>query len=492
VRGTRPAVGQGPPGPTAPWLPVLVAALVLLPGTAAPLGGQDRSEPDRPGSLTAMSEGFEALAERVRPAVVQIVSTGIGLPAADEGRGSGRSLAAQRTTGSGVILDPRGYIVTNAHLVEAAERVHVSLARRHPPGHPEQSILEPSGERRDADIIGIDRETDLAVLKIDGTDLPHLTLADSDSLRLGQLVFAFGNPLGLQNSASVGVVSSVARQLRPEDPMIYVQTDAAINPGSSGGPLVNSDGGVVGVNTFILSRSGGSEGIGFAAPSNIVEHVYREILDHGRVRRGVIGVHAQTVTPTLAEALDLPRSWGVILADVLPGSPAAEAGLAQGDLVLSLNGQPMENGRQFDVNVYPFGPGDTVDVGVLRRGRRVAVPVPVVRRPDDPDRIAELVNPEENLVPSLGILALPLDPRLQGMLGPLRKSTGVVVAAVAGDAVPGPGRFRAGDVIHTVNNVPVTNLVELRVALDKLSAGDPVALQVQRSGRLRYLSFEMR
>ena len=228
-------------------------------------------------------------------------------------------------------------------------------------------------------VIGVDQETDLAVLKLQiDRELTVLELGDSETLSPGELVMAFGSPLGLANSVSLGVVSAVARQIRVDDPMIYIQTDASINPGNSGGPLVDVDGRVVGINTFILSQSGGSEGIGFAVPSNIVRTVYEQIRQFGRVRRGEIGVHSQTLTPELASGLGLPQMWGVVLADVYPGSPAAAAGLRIGDIILTLNGKTMENARQFQVNLYPRRVGETLDLEVLRGSARV----PVLGNPD--------------------------------------------------------------------------------------------------------------
>jgi len=193
----------------------------------------------------------------------------------------------------------------------------------------------------------MDQETDLAVLRIPDRELPFLELGDSDELKQGQLVLAFGSPFGLENSVTLGVVSSVARQFRPEDPVVYIQTDAPINPGNSGGPLVDAHGKVMGINTFIVSQSGGNEGVGFAVPSNIAKNVFTQIRSTGRVARGEIGVYAQTVTSTLAEGLGLSQEWGVVLGDVLPGKPADMTGLKVGDLILALNGKIMENGRPF-------------------------------------------------------------------------------------------------------------------------------------------------
>lgn len=456
-------------------------------GATAPSDGAPAD--NGPGALARVSDAYARLAARIEPAVVHLEASGVTLRRSEDGTTA--RVAREHRTGSGVLLDARGYVVTNAHLVRAAREVRVTLPSRHPEGHPEHSVLAPSGQTVEARVLGTDRETDLAVLELPGEGYPSAELGDSEGLRTGDLVFAFGSPLGLRSSTSAGVVSKVARQLEPEDPMIYIQTDAAINPGNSGGPLVSARGEVVGINTFILTRSGGSQGVGFAAPSNIVEHVYREILAHGRVRRGVIGVHAQTVTPTLARALDLTRSWGVVLADVFPSGPAAGAGLERGDLVVSLNGQPMENGRQFDVNVYPFGPGDSVEVTVLRDGRRRSFRVPVRRRPETMDRLAELVSPEENLVPRLGVMAMPLTLEVARMLPPLRSSSGVVVVAAAGRRVGGRRKLRTGDVIHAVNGRPVASPEELRSALGRVRPGAAVVLEVERDSRFRYLAFEL-
>ena len=271
--------------------------------------------------LLQLSQSIRELTARVSPAVVQIIVTGLG-PAALASRQPG--LAARQYSGeSGVILDPAGYLVTNAHVIEGARRIQVVLSDRNvekqPPGN---SILKPAGKVVDAELVGVDRETDLAVLKVPETDLPALELGDSEAIEQGQIVLAIGSPLGFENSVSMGIVSAVSRQLEPDAPMIYLQTDAPINPGNSGGPLIDVQGRVIGINTLIVSQSGGNEGLGFAAPSNIVRNVFEQIKQHGRVRRGDVGVVAQTITSPLAEGLNLPRPWGVVLGDVIPGSSA--------------------------------------------------------------------------------------------------------------------------------------------------------------------------
>ena len=446
----------------------------------------------RASDLAALSEALEALNERVGPAVVQIFATGYTV---EPGVASPSSplVSQQRGSGSGVILDPRGFIVTNAHVIANATRVQVQLPLLERDGAGRSSILRPLGRIVGAQVVGTDLETDIAVLKVQVDDeLPSLALGDSESLRPGQLVMAFGSPLGLDNSVSLGVVSAVARQVRPEDPMIYIQTDATINPGNSGGPLVDVNGAVIGISTFILTQSGGSEGIGFAAPSNIVQNVYQQIRQYGRVRRGDIGVRAQTISPQLAEGLGLAREWGVVLADVYPGGPADAAGLRQGDIVAALDGKPMENARQFQVNLYPRGVGEVVTLEVLRGDLRATYAVSPVERPGDPDRFQTMVRPAEHLVPRLGILALNLTPEIAAMIPGLRQTRGVVVAASSDRAVPARGEpLIPGDVIHALNGRAVGSLVGLRAALDELGTGDAIVLQVERAGELRYVTLTL-
>ena len=453
----------------------------------SPTAAQSSRELEALGQLSA---SFEALSARVGPAVVQIIATGYAPLTAESAPGAGL-LSRRQVGGSGVILDPEGYIVTNAHVVAGAGRVQVRLPIP-PAGGPEgASILKPRGEVVGAQIVGIDRETDIAVLRVAKSGLPFLPLGDSDELRQGQLVFAFGSPLGLENSVTMGVVSAVARQLRPDDPMIYVQTDAPINPGNSGGPLVDPQGRVMGISTFIISQSGGSEGLGFAAPSNIVRNVYQQIKNSGFVSRGIIGVNAQTVTPILSAGIGFSRDWGVVLGDVYPGGPAHEAGLQIGDQILTLDGKVMENGRQFDVNLYGRPVGEVVMLDVLRGDRRFTVQVPVIERPGGLEGFSPQVTPEENLVPRLGILGVDLTPRTLAMLPDLRRTEGVVVAARSPDAAYGRIALLRGDVIYTANNQPVGNLAELRALIEPLQPGDPLVLQIERRGQLMYLGFEV-
>lgn len=437
-------------------------------------------------ALRGLSRQFEELVDRVDPAVVQIVTRGFG-PAGD---GPGTLLRSQRGSGSGVIVDPSGYILTNAHVVGGARSVQVLLPQPSEDTSPGHSLLKPTGKLLSAAVVGVDRETDVAVLKIAEQNLPALPLGDSEQLRQGQIVFAFGSPLGLENSVTMGVVSAVARQVKPDDPMVYIQTDAAINPGNSGGPLVDTEGNVVGLNTFILTKSGGSEGIGFAAPSSIVKAVYEQIREYGRVRRGQIGVVAQTITPLLAEAMKLPRDWGAIIADVAPEGAAAAAGIEVKDIVLSLNGRAIENARQLGVGIYRQA-GQTVTMELMRGGRKIEKKVAVLERPRDPDRIAALVDGESSRVAKLGLLAVDLNEKVAPLLGPVRRLRGVVVAGVVQDLAVEENRPAQGDVIYEVNGEAVGSVAELRAKVAGLAHGQVVALHLERQGQLQIVLWEV-
>jgi serine protease Do len=453
----------------------------------APVPLQAKSTDRNLAPLQGLSASFQDLVGRVRPAVVQVLVAGY---APVEGDVPGL-VATQRGTGSGIILDPDGYIVTNAHVVEATQKVQVLLPADVKGMERNDMALNPHGRTLAAKIVGVDTETDLAVLKIEHKGLPFLELADYYELRQGQLVLAFGNPMGLENSVTMGVVSSVARQIHPEDSMAYIQTDAPINPGNSGGPLVNVDGKVVGINTFILSQSGGSEGLGFAVPSNIIRNVYRQLKKDHHVHRGQIGVEAQTVTPSMAAGLKLPRDWGVILGDVTPDGPADNAGLQVGDMILTLHGQKVENARRFELAVYQCALGEVVTLEVRRGQENTKVNVTVAEKPNDPFRFFDLINQDSNIIRELGIFALDITDKITEMLPPLRQPAGVLIAARVAGSTVAVESFFPGDLIDAINTEPVVNLSGLRAAIGKLHSGDPVVMQIQRSGKLMYVTFEM-
>src|SRR5579863_7048292 len=300
------------------------------------IDGKSKANVESPAAsaetLAQFNDALESLAAKVSPAVVQILVTGYG-PLHDESRTQTALIVRQHAVGSGVIVDSSGYIMTNAHVVEGAQRIRVALPL--PMGDSLSQVAE--GRRRifEARLVGTHKETDLALLKIEETDLPTLSLLSQQRPHVGQLVFAIGSPEGLQNSVTMGVISALARQPDPSKPLTYIQTDAPINPGNSGGPLVDMRGSVVGINTFILSQGGGSEGLGFSIPARVVDFVYHSLRKYGHVHRVEIGAVAQEITPTLAEGLHLPRHWGVVVADVKPDGPAASAGLQIQDIILS-------------------------------------------------------------------------------------------------------------------------------------------------------------
>lgn len=439
--------------------------------------------PSRVSSLGDLSAAFETLAARVRPAVVQIFSTGYVTADDDQGSNTASLISPQRSTGSGVILSADGFIITNNHVVAGAQRIEVSLYST--------SSRQASGSRLTAHLIGADRDTDLAVIKIDKTDLPFLSLGDSQLLKQGELVMAFGNPLGLEGSASMGIVSSSARRLHADDPRVYIQTDAPINPGNSGGPLVNAAGDVIGLNTLILTQSGGSEGLGFAIPSNVVRSVYDQIRKEGHVHRGQIGLIVQTITPEMAQALKLPQDWGVIAADVSPGGPADKAGVKVQDIIVSVGGRVMDDAPQLETAIYRLKLSDVVELSVLRAGKKLDFNIPVIERDDDPQRFADMVNPNDNLVSRLGILGIEINDKLSQMLPDLRHEYGIVVAARSANPPYSGPALQPGDVIYEVNGAPVTSIKALRAELDTLKSGDPAALQIERNGKLVYVVVEM-
>jgi serine protease Do len=437
-------------------------------------------------SLVQLNNAFEGLAARVCPAVVQILVTGYG-PLHEESRSETALIVRQHAVGSGVIVDPAGYIITNAHVVEGAQRIRVALP------FPSDGRTEPEGKRRilEAKLIGVHKDTDLALLKIDATNLPTLALLTQTRPRVGQLVFAIGSPEGLQNSVTMGVVSAVARQPDPTKAMTYIQTDAPINPGNSGGPLVDMNGSVVGINTFILSSGGGSEGLGFAIPARIVNFVYHSLRKYGHVHRVEIGAAAQEITPTLAEGLQLPQHWGVIIADVKPDGPAAAAGLQINDIVLFADERRIDTLPQLSSALYLHSLDQVLKLEVLRGDRKLTLYIPAIEHRDQMDELFDAADPENNLIPRLGILAVDLTPDLASKVGDLRIKSGAVVLGRAADLILPDTGLQTGDVIHALNTTPIPDMETLRAAIQKLKTGDPVVLQVERSDGLTYLSFEM-
>ncbi|HEV2197838.1 MAG TPA: trypsin-like peptidase domain-containing protein [Candidatus Acidoferrum sp.] len=466
--------------------PVCFLMILLSLGPAGTLvSAQDRSL----DNLRNLNQSVDALIKKVSPSVVQILVTGYG-PLEEGDRGNTNTvIGRQRAIGSGFVIDESGYIMTNAHVVNGAQRVQVVL-----PNPAMESSLQAALSTRvsivPARIVGVSKELDLAVIKVDAGKLPALPLADYRKLGQGEMVFAFGSPEGLRNSVTMGVVSAVARQTDPDSSMVYIQTDAAINPGNSGGPLVNVNGEVVGVSTFILSQSGGNEGLGFAIPSSVVGVAYRELRKFGHLHRAQIGIGLQTITPTLARALNLPRDYGVIISDVLPDSPAAASGLQIGDVLVAADGRQAENLPFVAFHFFALEYGQRVHLDVLRGKDRLAFDVPVAPPPRDMDQVTTLADPDKSLVSTLGILGVEIDQRIAAMVPDLRDPFGIIVAARStGASVEVP--LLTGDVIRTLNGQPMTTLDRLRNALKSLQPGAPVALQIQRDQKLLFVSFVM-
>jgi len=442
-----------------------------------------------PAVLQQLNSEIEQLTARISPAVVQILVTGYGA-AEDSSRGQTALISREHAIGSGVIVDSAGYIMTNAHVVAGAQDIRVALAMPSV-DHPEQ--IAPAGKQRvvEARLIGIHKDTDLALIKIDETNLPTLSLGSSRPVHQGELVFAMGSPEGLENSVTMGVVSSVARQADPNRPMVYIQTDAPINPGNSGGPLVDADGYVVGINTFILSEAGGSEGLGFAIPARVVSFVYDSLRKYGHVHKIEVQAGAQTISAELAKGLGLAQNWGVIIDDVTPGGPAEAGGLKIGDIVLSADGRRIGTLPAFTAALYLHRLDESLKLEILRGTERKTLYIAALEMKDPMDSLPDLVNSRDNLVARLGILGLDLNDQLRSSLGTLRNPAGVIVVARVAEFRSSVSGLQTGDIIHSVNQTAIDSLVALRTALSQIKPHDPVVLQVERDGGYRWLAFDM-
>jgi serine protease Do len=439
------------------------------------------------GMLSQLNESLQQLARNVSPAVVQIVVSGLG-PAEQGDRAYAASIVRQHAIGAGVLVDPGGYIMTNAHVVEGARRIRVTLSLPATTG----ADAFAAGRTRvvDAQLVGSDRQLDLALLKIEGTNLPALRFNLDRPPQPGELVFAIGSPVGLSNSVTMGVISSAWRQPDPDNPMVYLQTDAPINPGNSGGPLVDVSGAVVGLNTFVVNSGAGAEGLGFAIPARIVDFVYQSLRRHGRVDHVEIGVAGQTITPAMARGLALAQDWGVVIADVVPQGPADAAGIRPGDIILAVDGQPTPGLHDFTASLYLHRPGQVMEVVALRGDQRLSFEIAAYMAPG----VDELANPAEvmtGLVEPLGILGLELDDRVRAMLPHLRSANGVIVLGRAGGFASIENDLRVGDVIHSLNRTPIASVAQLQAAVAQLKPGDFVALRIERFGRFQFLAFEM-
>lgn len=376
--------------------------------------------------------------------------------------------------GSGVIVSSDGYLLTNHHVVEGAEDIQITLSDK---------------REFDAEIIGMDSRTDLAVLKIDAKDLPAITFGDSTKVRVGDFAIAIGSPFGLTQTVTLGIVSATGRgELGIEDYEDFIQTDAAINPGNSGGALVNVKGELIGINTAILSRgTGGNQGIGFAIPVNMARQVMEQILKHGKVTRGYIGAMIQSVTADIAEYFGLTEPRGVLLADVDPDAPAGKSGLQRGDIVLELNGEPISNSRKFRLELSMMKPGTEVRFRVWRDETEREFDVVLGEMPSDAASALEQGEPSGSALQGLSVEDL--TPQIARQIGVPARIQGVVVSRVQqGSAVEEAGLRRA-DIIMEVNRSPVRSVEEFRSATRRL--GDKqVLLLIYRDGGTVYIMVE--
>jgi serine protease Do len=454
---------------------------------AVPAIGAQRTPPT-PGSLSplrALDASVQELTKQVALSVVQIFATGYG-PVANRRDGQADVvIGPQHSSGSGVIIDTDGYIVTNAHVVAGARRVQVVL-----PGAADslEGSLAETGRTVEAKVVGVTSANDLALLKIDAPDLRALPFANYDKIRQGELVFAFGSPEGLRNSVTMGIVSAVARQMDVDSAAIYVQTDAPINPGSSGGPLVNVDGELVGLNTFIYSDSGGSQGLGFAIPSTVVATAYQQLRKYGHVHRAIVGLNVQAITPILAAGLNLSRSSGLVVSDVEPGGPADQAGVEVQDVLTTVDGKPVGSPPLLALRLSAHAAGDSVELGIIRNSETMLLTAVVVEERGHTDDLISVADPEANVVHRLGIVGLDLTPERAALLPDLRISAGVLVAARELNAPGLEGSLATGDVIHAVNGVNIRSLDALRVFLDAADMKTGVVLQIEREGRLMFVA----
>jgi serine protease Do len=374
--------------------------------------------------------------------------------------------------GSGVIVSPDGYILTNNHVVDSATEIKVTL-----PDHREFK----------ARVIGTDPKSDIAVLKVDAKDLPVITVGNSSKLQIGDSVLAIGNPYGVGQTVTMGIVSATGRAgLGIEDYEDFIQTDASINPGNSGGALVNDRGELVGINTAILAPgSGGNQGIGFAVPVNLARQVLDQIASNGHVTRSYLGVTVQEVSPAIAKAIGLPSPEGALVSDVTADSPAQRAGLKSGDVILSMNGTPIVESNQLRMNISMMNPNQTVKLKVFREGKTNEVTATIQEMPGKKTERASNESNDSNS-PLAGVAVDELDAQTSRQLGLSPSTKGVVVTDVDPSSQAAAAGLKRGDVIQEVNRKPVSNSEDFATAVRK-SNGESLLL-VNRGGNKVFLA----
>jgi len=432
--------------------PAVFVAAIVSAGLVPAAGAQDRQVPSSMGQLEL---SFAPVVKRVAPAVVNVYASHVvennnpfmADPFFRQFFGGGMPREqVERSLGSGVLVDPSGLVVTNYHVIEGASEVKVALSDK---------------REFDADIILKDQRSDLAVLRVKGAKerFPTLDFADSDALQVGDVVLAIGDPFGVGQTVTHGIVSAVARtQIGTSDYQFFIQTDAAINPGNSGGALVDMNGRLVGINSAIYSRSGGSQGIGFAIPANMVRVVVSSA-QHGSaaVKRPWLGAKLQAVTPEIAESLGLTRPAGALVANLAPGGPAARAGIKTSDLIISVDGTPVDDPNAFDYRFATKPLGGVAVVGLVRQGKQMTAQIALESLPDTPLEQVEI----KARSPFLGATVANLSPALADELHLDTQTEGVVIADVAEGSTAQSIGFQKGDIVVSVNNQKIVKPADL-------------------------------
>jgi serine protease Do len=444
-----------------------------------------------PAGPVNLNEGFASVVEPLLPAVVNISTSKVvknqqrgenpfsdpffrqffGNPFGDEQQPREQR---EHSLGSGVIVNPDGYILTNNHVVDGASDVQVTLSDK---------------RQLKAKIVGTDPRTDIAVLKIPASNLSTVTLGDSTKAKVGDIVLAIGDPFGIGETVTMGIVSATGRRdLRLEGPEGYedfIQTDASINPGNSGGALVNTRGELIGINTAIISNGGGgNQGIGFAVPVNMARTVMEQILKTGKVTRGFLGVSIQEVTADLAKAFNLPSAEGALVGDVSPDSPGAKAGLQKGDVITSLNGQKIADYHDLRLRISQTAPGTSVKLDVYRNGQKQQITATLGEFPEKA-QTAENAQPGET--PALqGVQVENLSSDIAQQLNLPPGTRGVVITRVDPDSTAAETGLQRGDVIQEVNRKAVNSVEQFRAAVRAASNG-PLLLLLNRGGNTQYV-----
>jgi len=457
------------------------------PAHAAP---QVENPTDRPIlSLRDLNNAFVDLAKQANPAVVTVFTEQVMRvrqvnPFGDffgdffgyrNQPGTQEREYRRQGLGSGVIVSADGYILTNNHVIAGADTINVRLM---------------DGDTRPAKVVGADEKTDIAVLKVDEKNLPTMKIGDSDKLRVGEMVLAIGSPLSanLAHSVTSGIVSAKGRSnVGLADYEDFIQTDAAINPGNSGGALINLDGELVGINTAIASQSGGYQGIGFAVPSNMAQHVMESLIKYGTVTRGWIGLYIQDINESLASAMNLKSREGALIGDVAEDGPAQKAGLKQGDVIVSLDGQPVKNSTELRNDIASRKPGSKVDVKVLRDGKEKDFNVKLAELPAD--KVAKDV--ENKLEDKFGFSVAPFDANLAAKYNLNRSLEGVVITSVVGGGPAERAGLQEGDLIVEINRQPTHDLEQFNDQVRNLKSGSNFFLRVVRENRSFYVGFRL-